>query len=86
LRRKVASKEFAEYEKECLANIPELAAVHFSKGPEILSGWTLRLNLTNDGRGYDLLLEDTVNRACGYAAVTDERGVIRQSKAIDCEI
>jgi hypothetical protein len=82
----LASKEFVEYEKECLAHVPEFAAAHFSKGAEILPGWTLRLNLTNDGRGYDLLLEDTMNRACGYAAVTDERGVIRQSKAIDCEI
>jgi hypothetical protein len=30
--------------------------------------------------------EDTMDKACGYAAVTDERGVIRQSKAIDCPI
>jgi hypothetical protein len=82
----LASKEFAEYEKECLANIPEFAAAHFSKGPEILTGWTLRLNLTNDGKGYDLLLEDATDKKCGYAALTDERGVIRQSKAIDCKI
>ena len=82
----LASKEFAEYEKECLANVPELAAVHFSKGAEILPGWTLRLNLTNDGKGYDLLLEDNMDKACGYAAATDERGVIRQSKWIDCPI
>ena len=82
----LGSKEFAEYEKECLANDPEFAAVHFSKGPEILPGWRLRLNLTNEGKGYDLLLEDTMDKACGYAAVTDERGVIRQSKAIDCPI
>jgi hypothetical protein len=82
----LASKEFAEYEKECLANIPELAAAHFSKGPEILPSWRLRLNLTNDSKGYDLLLEDTMDKACGYAALTDERGVIRQSKGIDCPI
>jgi hypothetical protein len=82
----LASKEFAEYEKECLAILPELGAAHFSKGSEILPGWTLRLNLTNNGKGYDVLLEDTMDKACGYAAVTDERGVIRQSKAIDCPI
>jgi hypothetical protein len=28
-------------------------------------------------------LEDTTDKTCGYAAVTDERGVIRQSKTID---
>jgi hypothetical protein len=46
----------------------------------------LRLNITADGQGYDVLLEDTTDKNCGYAAVTDERGVIRQSKAIDCQI
>ena len=35
------------------------------------------------GQSYDLLLEDTTDKACGYAAVTDERRVIRQSKAMD---
>jgi|HubBroStandDraft_6_1064221.scaffolds.fasta_scaffold290308_3 hypothetical protein len=80
----LASKEFAEYAKECLANIPELAAAHFAKSPEILPGWTLRLNLTQGGKGYDLLLEDATDKKCGYAAATDERGVIRQSKWIDC--
>jgi hypothetical protein len=51
-----------------------------------LSGWSLRLNVTADGKGYYALLEDTTDKSCGYAALTDERGVIRQSKAIDCEI
>jgi hypothetical protein len=51
-----------------------------------LSGWSLRLNVTADGKAYDALLEDTTYKSCGYAALTDERGVIRQSKAIDCEI
>jgi hypothetical protein len=57
-----------------------------SSGPEIPPGWSLRLNVTADGKGYDALLEDTTDKSCGYAALTDERGVIRQSKAIDCEI
>ena len=51
-----------------------------------LSGWSLRLNVTADGKAYDALLEDTTDKSCGYAALTDERGVIRQSKAIDCAI
>ena len=62
-----------------------LANLHFSRGPEILPGWRLRLDLTDDGKGYDVLLEDTTDK-CGYAALTDERGLIRQSKAIDCPI
>ena len=82
----LASKEFMEFEKECLAHIPEFATAHFTKSPEILPGWTLRLNVTQGGQGYDLLLEDATDKKCGYAAATDERGVIRQSKWIDCPI
>jgi len=67
-------------------NDPHLAGAHLSNGPEILPGWALRLNVAADGQGYDVLLEDTTDKNCGYAAVTDERGVIRQSKAIDCPI
>ena len=54
--------------------------------PEIWPGWSLRLNVTADGKGYDAMLEDLTDKSCGYAAVTDERGIIRQSKTIDCQI
>jgi hypothetical protein len=60
--------------------------VHFTVAPEILPGWNLRLNVHPDGQGYDVLLRDMTDEKCGYAALTDESGVIRQSKAIDCEI
>lgn len=66
--------------------IESMAKAPISSGPEILPGWALRLNITADGQSYDLLLEDKTDTSCGYAAVTDERGVIRQSKAIDCAI
>ncbi|MGB2901723.1 MAG: hypothetical protein WBB89_20880 [Candidatus Acidiferrum sp.] len=62
------------------------ANAHFSDAPEILPGWNLRLNVHLDGQGYDLLLRDMQDEKCGYAALTDESGVIRQSKAIGCEI
>jgi hypothetical protein len=65
---------------------PQLADAKLGPGPEILLGWNLRLNVTADGKGYDLLLEDTTDKACHYAAGSDERGVIRQSKTIDCTI
>ena len=61
-------------------------ALHFNDPPEILHGWNLRLNVHSDGQGYDLLLIDMTDEKCAYAALTDENGVIRQSKAIDCEI
>jgi hypothetical protein len=65
---------------------PQLANLHFSEKPEILPGWVLRLNVTSDGKGYDVLLEDTADKTCGYAAITNESGLIRQSKTIDCDI
>jgi hypothetical protein len=61
-------------------------SARFSDPPEILPGWNLRLNVHPDGQGYDVLLRDLTDEKCGYAALTDESGVIRQSKAIDCEI
>jgi hypothetical protein len=59
---------------------------HFGDMPEILPGWSLRLNVHVDGKGYDLRLQDLTDKTCWYAALTDESGVIRQSKAIDCKI
>ena len=61
-------------------------SVNPGPAPEILPGWSLRLNVTADGKGYDMILADLTDKSCGYAAITDERGVIRQSKTIDCEI
>ena len=63
-----------------------LAEMRLAVGPEILPGWNLRLNVHADGQGYDLLLEDLTDKQCGYAALTDESGIIRQSRTIDCEL
>jgi hypothetical protein len=67
-------------------NEPQLAGAQLSDGPEILPGWMLRLNLTPDGKGYDVMLEDKTDKKCGYAALTDERAIIRQSETIDCSL
>src|SRR5215472_6687777 len=63
-----------------------LPPIQFTDPPEILPGWNLRLNVHSNGQGYDLLLKDMTDEQCGYAVLTDENGVIRQSKAIDCQI
>jgi hypothetical protein len=55
---------------------PQLAGIHLLPRPEILEGWALRLDLTSSG--YDALLEYTADKASGYAAETDERGLIRE--------
>jgi hypothetical protein len=59
---------------------------HFADPPEILPGWSLRMNVHADGKGYDVRLQDLTDKTCWYAGLTDESGVIRQSKAIDCKI
>lgn len=63
-----------------------LAELHLSAGPEILPGWNIRLNVHADGQGYDVLLKDLSDKNCAYAALTDEDAIIRQSKALDCEL
>jgi hypothetical protein len=83
----VTSREFTEDVAKCaVENDTPLSGARFAKGPEILPGWTLRLDLTDGGKGYNRQLEDTTDKTCGCAAVTDERGVIRQSETIDCPI
>jgi len=44
------------------------------------------MNVYADGQGYEVLLRDMTDKKCAYAAVTDEDAVIRQSKAINCDI
>src|ERR1700746_895332 len=40
------------------------ASVQFADAPEILPGWSLRLNVHADGKGYDLLLRDLTDSKC----------------------
>lgn len=67
-------------------SFPTVAHAMYGRGKEIVPGWKLRLNVSNSGKSYDLLLEDATDPKCLYAIVSDERGVIRQSKALDCPI
>jgi hypothetical protein len=72
-----------EYLNEWLSKFysPE-AKVHFGDMPEILPGWSLRLSMQSDGRGYVLVLEDATDKD-GYAALSDERGIIRECKFLN---
>jgi hypothetical protein len=55
--------------------------VRFGPTPEILPGWNLRLIVQPDGLGYVVLVEDAKDKN-GYAALSDERGVIRVCKPL----
>ena len=66
------------------SDFPTVAQALYGSGPEIVPGWRLRLNVSHSGSAYDLLLEDVTDPKCGYAALTDERGTIRQAKSLEC--
>lgn len=68
------------------ADFPTVAHALYGRGPEIVPGWKLRLNVSNNGKSYDALLVDVTDAKCGYAGITDEHGLIRQGKSIDCPL
>jgi hypothetical protein len=68
------------------SDFPTVTQAMYSRGAEIVPGWKLRLNVSNNGKSYDALVEDATDPKCGYAGMTDERGMIRQSKFIACEM
>src|SRR5260370_32189992 len=70
----------SEYLTQWLArNYPQESKLQFGEAPEILPGFTLRLNVHTDGQGYDILLEDAHDKT-GYSALSDEPAAIRECK------
>jgi len=68
------------------AEFPTVAHALYGNGAEIVPGWRLRLHLSKGDKAYDLLLEDVTDPKCSYAVLSDERGLIRQGKSIDCAL
>jgi hypothetical protein len=68
------------------ADFPTVTQAMYSRGTEIVPGWKLRLTISNGGKSYDALVEDATDAKCGYAGVTDERGMIRESEFISCKM
>jgi len=66
------------------ADFPTVAHALYGNGAEIVPGWRLRLHLSHGDKAYNLLLEDVTDPKCGYAVFSDERGLIRQGRSIDC--
>jgi hypothetical protein len=65
-------------------SIPTVAHAMYGPGPEIVPGWKLRVTISKDGKAYDLQLEDVSDPKCRFAVSSDDRGLIRQGKSIDC--
>ncbi len=55
--------------------------VHFGAAPGILPNVNLRLTVQADGQGYVVVLEDAKDKD-GYAALSDERGIIWECKPL----
>jgi hypothetical protein len=68
------------------AEFPTVAHALYGNGAEIVPGWRLRLHLSKGDKAYNLLLEDVTDPKCSYAVFSDERGLIRQGKSIDCAL
>ncbi|HET7105904.1 MAG TPA: hypothetical protein VFI38_03775 [Candidatus Acidoferrum sp.] len=68
------------------ADFPTVAHALYGSGAEIVPGWRLRLHLSKADKAYDLLLEDVTDPKCGYAVISDDRGLVRQGKSIDCPL
>jgi hypothetical protein len=67
-------------------SFPAVAHAMYGRGPEIVPGWRIRLQLSKDGNAYDVLLEDVTDTKCGFAVFSDDRGLTRQGKFIDCPL
>jgi hypothetical protein len=67
-------------------SFPTVAHAMYGSGAEIVPGWKLRLQISRDGNAYDLLLEDVTDPKCGFAVISDERGLVRQCKSVDCPL
>ena len=60
---------------------PHESNLHFSDTSEILPGYSLRLNVHADGQGYDVRVQDMTDKQ-GYAAFSDESGIIWQGEPL----
>jgi hypothetical protein len=73
----------AEYLNQWLTRYyPEDVGLRFGDMTEILPGFSLRFNVRADGQGYDMRLQDTTGKKWGYAAFSDESGVIWQGEPL----
>jgi hypothetical protein len=56
--------------------------IHLGIAPEVLPMWNLRLNVSADGRAYDVRLQDLADKQRGFVAFSDESGIIWQGQWI----
>ncbi len=65
-------------------SMPTVAHAMYGGGPEIVPGWKLRLLLSKDNNSYVVFLEDANDAKCSYAVISNEKGLIRESRPLGC--
>jgi hypothetical protein len=72
------AEDQAEYIKQCTQE----NGIRLGVAPEVLPMWSLRLNVSAGGKGYDVRLQDLADKQQGFVALSDESGIIWRGKWI----
>ncbi len=80
----VASQGFKEAIDQFSRSSPRLKDLNLGAPLEIMSGWRLRLTVSQDKKSYSIVLTDKSDKDCSYAVVSDDEGLIREARIIGC--
>lgn len=71
-----------EHQAEYIDRCTQENGIRLGVAPEILPMWSLRLNVSPGGKGYDVRLQDLADKQLGFVALSDESGIIWQGRWI----
>lgn len=80
----VASQGFKQAIDQFSRSSPELKDLNLNAPADIVSGWRLRLTISQDKKSYSIALISKSDRKCSYAIVSDDEGLIREAAIIGC--
>lgn len=63
---------------------PKIKQIDFRTASEIIPDWIFRLTVSADRRSYVIVFADSSDKACAYALVSAEDGLIREARVIGC--
>jgi|SRR5580658_108796 len=64
---------------------PEAGDPALGPGPEVVSGWSLAIAVSHDGKGYQLSLRNVDDKQCRFSFFSDSSGLVYQGSVIACE-
>jgi hypothetical protein len=80
----VASQGFKKAIDQFSRSSPRLKDLNFGAPTEIVSGWRLRLTVSQDKKSYSIALTSKSDKECSYSVVSDDEGSIREARIIGC--